>query len=45
MPPERVLELDETVRSLLGFSIHPPFMGHIGGRHPLKTIRSRLGKP
>jgi ectoine hydroxylase-related dioxygenase (phytanoyl-CoA dioxygenase family) len=26
------------LQSLLGYSIHPPFMGHIGGRHPLKTL-------
>src|SRR5215207_6642883 len=26
------------LQSLVGYSIHPPFMGHIGGRHPLKTL-------
>jgi ectoine hydroxylase-related dioxygenase (phytanoyl-CoA dioxygenase family) len=26
------------LQSLLGYSIHPPFMGHIGGRHPLKAL-------
>ena len=29
------------LQSLLGYSIHPPFMGHIGGRHPLKTLPAR----
>ena len=26
------------IQSLLGYSIHPPFMGHINGLHPLRTI-------
>ena len=26
------------VQSLLGYSIHPPFMGHINGQHPLRLI-------
>jgi len=26
------------LQSLIGYSIHPPFMGHVGGRHPLKTL-------
>ena len=26
------------LQSMLGYSIHPPFMGHVDGRHPLKTI-------
>jgi ectoine hydroxylase-related dioxygenase (phytanoyl-CoA dioxygenase family) len=26
------------LQSLLGYSIHPPFMGHVDGRHPLKAM-------
>jgi ectoine hydroxylase-related dioxygenase (phytanoyl-CoA dioxygenase family) len=29
------------LQSLLGYSIHPPFMGHVDGRHPLKTLDRR----
>jgi hypothetical protein len=28
----------ERVRSMLGFSIHPPFMGHVDGLHPLRVL-------
>jgi ectoine hydroxylase-related dioxygenase (phytanoyl-CoA dioxygenase family) len=31
-------EMPPVLQSLLGWSIHPPFMGHIDGRHPLKTL-------
>lgn len=36
IPRERVLQMSERVQQLLGYSIHPPFMGHAGGRHPLR---------
>ncbi len=26
------------LQSLIGYSIHPPFMGHVDGRHPLKAL-------
>jgi ectoine hydroxylase-related dioxygenase (phytanoyl-CoA dioxygenase family) len=26
------------LQSMIGYSIHPPFMGHVGGRHPLKAL-------
>ena len=28
----------ERVQSLLGYSIHPPFMGHVNGMHPLRLL-------
>ncbi len=43
-PPDLVagLALDETttarVRSMLGYSIHPPFIGQVDGRHPLRLV-------
>ena len=33
-----VRELSPQMRSLVGYSIHPPFMGMVDGRHPLKTL-------
>jgi len=36
-PPERV-------RQLLGFSIHPPFMGHFGGLHPIRMVDPQAPK-
>ena len=38
VPPETVRELSPRMRQLLGYSIHPPFMGHVDGRHPEKTL-------
>lgn len=35
---EIVAEMPETMQSLLGYQIHPPFMGHAGGRHPAKVL-------
>ena len=28
----------DRVQSLLGYSIHPPFMGHVNGMHPLRLL-------
>jgi ectoine hydroxylase-related dioxygenase (phytanoyl-CoA dioxygenase family) len=38
IPPERVRELSPRVQALLGYSIHPPFMGHVGGVHPRRLL-------
>jgi len=37
-PPSVVETLDPRLQSLIGYSIHPPFIGHADGRHPLKTL-------
>lgn len=28
----------ERIRTMLGFGIHPPFMGHVNGLHPLRLL-------
>jgi len=38
IPPERVRAMSPRVQQLLGYGIHPPFMGHAEGVHPLKYI-------
>jgi len=38
IPPARARELPERVRALLGYSIHPPFMGHVNGMHPRRLL-------
>lgn len=38
VPREIVRELSPQLQSLLGYNIHPSFMGHVGGRHPAKTL-------
>ncbi|MBQ1542838.1 MAG: phytanoyl-CoA dioxygenase family protein [Caulobacteraceae bacterium] len=30
--------LSDRVRAMLGYSIHPPFMGHVDGMHPLRLL-------
>jgi ectoine hydroxylase-related dioxygenase (phytanoyl-CoA dioxygenase family) len=38
IPPERVGRMSPRVQELVGYSIHPPFMGHIGGLHPRRRL-------
>jgi len=38
VPPEMAKDLSPRLRQLLGYSIHPPFMGHVDGRHPEKML-------
>jgi len=39
VPPEIADKLPERVRELIGYSIHPPFMGHVDGLHPKRLLR------
>jgi len=34
-------KLPERARELIGYSIHPPFMGHVDGVHPRRLLQSR----
>ncbi len=38
VPPEIAATLPERARELLGYSIHPPFMGYVDGVHPRKRL-------
>ena len=38
VPREVARGLSERVQELLGYSIHPPFMGHAGGLHPKRHL-------
>ncbi len=38
VPPEVVSGYPRRVQELLGYSIHPPFMGHVNGMHPARLI-------
>jgi ectoine hydroxylase-related dioxygenase (phytanoyl-CoA dioxygenase family) len=35
---EQVRGFPKRVRQLLGYELHPPFMGHVAGRHPEKSL-------
>ncbi len=39
VPPEVVAGCSPRVQQLLGYSIHPPFMGHVNGMHPNRTLQ------
>ena len=39
VPPEIVAKYPERIQQLLGYSIHPPFMGHANGMHPTRTLK------
>jgi ectoine hydroxylase-related dioxygenase (phytanoyl-CoA dioxygenase family) len=38
VPRERARAMSPRLRQLLGYSIHPPFMGQLAGRHPDKSL-------
>lgn len=38
VPKRTVAEMTPDMQALLGYAIHPPFMGHVGGRHPAKLL-------
>lgn len=43
VPPEVVAGLDDRLAELLGYNVHPPFLGYVDGRHPLRVLRRRSG--
>ena len=38
VPPEKVARLPKRVQELLGYNIHPPFMGYVDGMHPSRIL-------
>lgn len=38
VPRERAARMSPRLQSLLGYSIHPPFIGQVAARHPLKVL-------
>ena len=40
VPSAEAPQLSERIQQLIGYGIHPPFMGHVDGRHPLKALHS-----
>jgi len=39
VPRETVATLPERLQELLGYNIHPPFMGYVDGRHPRRVLQ------
>ena len=38
VPREVATGLSETMRRLIGYDVHPPFIGYVDGRHPARTL-------
>ncbi|MDQ1519339.1 MAG: hypothetical protein QOI55_412 [Actinomycetota bacterium] len=38
VPPEDAAALPERLQELLGYNVHPPFIGYVDGRHPRRTL-------
>lgn len=38
VPPAVVRTLEPRLQELLGYGIHPPFVGYVDGRHPRRTL-------
>lgn len=38
IPPKTVARMADPLPSLLGYQIHPPFMGHVNGMHPRRLF-------
>ena len=45
IPPAEVAKMSPKVQSLLGYSIHPPFMGQVTASHPLKALAEGFVPP
>ena len=41
VPAEMASQLPECARELIGYSIHPPFMGYVDGVHPRRLLRCK----
>ncbi|HSW14792.1 MAG TPA: hypothetical protein VLI06_18250 [Solimonas sp.] len=39
VPPQRAAAMSPRLQSLLGYNIHPPFMGHVTASQPMKALR------
>jgi len=40
VPPDIAKDLPARAQELLGYSIHPPFMGYVDGRHPKRVLET-----
>jgi len=41
VPADVAAQLPERARELIGYSIHPPFMGHVNGLHPRRLLHAK----
>jgi hypothetical protein len=41
VPREVARTVSDDIRRMLGYSIHPPFVGAVDGMHPLRLLEER----
>jgi ectoine hydroxylase-related dioxygenase (phytanoyl-CoA dioxygenase family) len=44
VPPDVVRSLEPQLQELLGYGIHPPFVGYVDGRHPRRVLEERVSE-
>lgn len=45
VPQDRARQMPDRLKELLGYSIHPPFMGQLSGYHPSKALDPNFAIP
>jgi ectoine hydroxylase-related dioxygenase (phytanoyl-CoA dioxygenase family) len=45
IPRSKVAQMSSRLQSMLGYSIHPPFMGQVTARHPRKVLDPEFENP
>ena len=45
VPPEVAREMPQRLQEMLGYSIHPPFMGQLTASHPAKALEPGYANP
>jgi len=45
IPKEKVASMSPGLQSMLGYSVHPPFMGQVTARHPRKVLDPEFVNP
>jgi ectoine hydroxylase-related dioxygenase (phytanoyl-CoA dioxygenase family) len=44
VPPEVAATLPERLQELLGYNVHPPFIGYVDGRHPRRLLADPVSR-
>ncbi len=45
IPKQKVAQMSSRLQSMLGYSVHPPFMGQVTARHPRKVLDPEFINP
>jgi ectoine hydroxylase-related dioxygenase (phytanoyl-CoA dioxygenase family) len=45
IPKNKVRQMSPRLQTMLGYSVHPPFMGQVTARHPRKVLNPEFVNP